>query len=76
MTPWKKANAEWLYRARLGKGPVRFPEEMIIGYTKTINNQDGTVSWDVPLTRKGLIEPEFISPLKRLGHACSPRHAS
>ena len=50
-----------------GKGPVRFPEEMIIGYTKTINNQDGTVSWDVPLTRKGLIEPEFIKPLTLLG---------
>ena len=50
-----------------GKGPVRFPDEMILGYTKTINTQDGTVSWDVPLTRQGLIEPEFMKPLARLG---------
>lgn len=56
-----------------GKGPVRFPEEMIIGYTKTINNQDGTVSWDIPLTRKGLIEPEFLGPLARLGREIPPR---
>ena len=77
----KKANAEWLYRARWGvfdhylaaqAGDGRHaslvtPEEIIIGYTKAINNQDGTVSWDVPLTRKGLIEPEFMEPLARLG---------
>ena len=126
MNPWKRADAEWLYRARWGvfatyddytpgeidrdmsvspghmpdfsgmqkyarfvngaqfhiltimgqwwgKGPIRFPEEMIIGYTKTINSQDGTVSWDVPLTRKGLIEPEFIESLRRLGREIPPR---
>jgi len=56
-----------------GKGPIRFPEEMIIGYTKTINNQDGTVSWDVPLTRKGLIEPEFLGPLAQLGREIHQR---
>jgi len=56
-----------------GKGPLRFPEELIIGYTKTINHQEGTVSWDVPLTRKGLIDPEFLKPLARLGREIPPR---
>ena len=59
-----------------GRGSTRFPEEMIVGYTKTINNQDGTVSWDVPLTRKGLIEPEFIEPLARLGRDIPQRAES
>ncbi|MHB9134492.1 MAG: alpha-L-fucosidase [Armatimonadota bacterium] len=52
-----------------GKPPLRFPEEFVIGYTRCINRQDGVVTWDVPLTPAGLIDPEFIGPLSRLGEA-------
>jgi hypothetical protein len=56
-----------------GTPPVRFPGELIVGYTKCINSQDGTVTWDVPLTSGGLIEPEFLGPLSRLGREIPPR---
>ncbi len=52
-----------------GKGPVRFPDELTIGYTKFINSRGGVVSWDVPLTTSGLIDPEFLPQLTTLGHA-------
>lgn len=52
-----------------GKGPVRFPDELTIGYTKFINRRGGVVSWDVPLTIKGHIEPEFLPQLTALGRA-------
>lgn len=52
-----------------GKGPVRFPDELTIGYTKFINGKGGVVSWDVPLTVKGLVDEEFWPQLKALGNA-------
>ncbi len=50
-----------------GKGPVRFPDELTIGYTKFINGQGGAVTWDVPLTPSGLIEESFRPQLAALG---------
>ncbi|MCF7688383.1 MAG: hypothetical protein K9M98_14415 [Cephaloticoccus sp.] len=52
-----------------GKGPVRFPDELTIGYTKFMNSKDGVISWDAPLTTAGLIDPEFLPQLTALGHA-------
>lgn len=52
-----------------GKGPVRFPDELTIGYTKFFNRRGGVVSWDVPLTVKGHIEEAFRPQLTALGHA-------
>lgn len=52
-----------------GKGPVRFPDELTIGYTKFINRRGGVVSWDVPLTLKGHIDEEFLPQLTALGRA-------
>jgi len=54
-----------------GKGPVRFPDELTIGYTKFINSQGGVVTWDVPLTVGGLIEDSFRPQLAALGAALS-----
>jgi len=45
-------------------------------WSKTINNRDGTVSWDVPLTRKGLIEPDFLRPIEQLARDIPPRAES
>lgn len=52
-----------------GKGPVRFPDELTIGYTKFLNSKGGVVSWDVPLTTAGLIEESFRPQLNALGRA-------
>ena len=52
-----------------GKGPVRFPDELTIGYTKFINSKGGVVTWDVPLTMGGLIEESFRPQLAALGAA-------
>ena len=52
-----------------GKAPLRFPDELTIGYTKFINSRGGVVSWDAPLTVGGAVDPEFWPQLKALGHA-------
>ncbi|MDB6127848.1 MAG: hypothetical protein JWM35_1744 [Verrucomicrobia bacterium] len=52
-----------------GKRPLRFPDELTIGYTKFINSRGGVVSWDAPLTTAGLIDEEFRPQLNALGRA-------
>jgi len=52
-----------------GKGPVRFPDELTIGYTKFINSRGGVVTWDAPLTTAGLIDETFRPQLMALGAA-------
>lgn len=52
-----------------GKGPVRFPDELTIGYTKFINRRGGVVTWDLPLTLEGHIAEEFRPQLAALGKA-------
>lgn len=52
-----------------GKGPVRFPDELTIGYTKFINRHGGVVSWDVPLTIRGQFDEAFRPQLTALGRA-------
>lgn len=54
-----------------GKGPVRFPDELTIGYTKFINRRGGVVTWDLPLTIKGHIAEEFRPQLAALSKAIS-----
>lgn len=49
-----------------GKGPVRFPDELTIGYTKFINSRGGVVTWDLPLTLEGHIAEEFRPQLAAL----------
>ncbi len=54
-----------------GQGPVRFPDELTIGYTKFMNRRGGVVTWDVPLTPAGLIAEEFRPQVAALGRAMS-----
>jgi hypothetical protein len=54
-----------------GKGPVRFPDELTIGYTKFMNRKGGVVTWDAPLTYTGLIDEEFRPHVTALGRAIS-----
>jgi hypothetical protein len=52
-----------------GNGPVRFPDEFPIGYTKFFNARGGVVSWDVPLTPAGLLDESFRPQIEALGRA-------
>jgi hypothetical protein len=52
-----------------GKGPVRFADELTIGYTKFFNSKGGVVSWDVPLTPTGLLDEAFRPQVEALGRA-------
>ncbi|WP_282935992.1 alpha-L-fucosidase [Paenibacillus sp. RC67] len=49
-----------------GDGSPRFPDELVIGYTKHVNRNEGVVTWDVPISHQGLIEEPFIRQLKAL----------
>jgi hypothetical protein len=52
-----------------GKGPLRFPDELTIGYTRFINSKGGVISWDVPLTPTGLLDEAFRPQVEALGRA-------
>ncbi|MFQ5762725.1 MAG: hypothetical protein ACE5PO_06795, partial [Candidatus Bathyarchaeia archaeon] len=49
-----------------GQGPVRFPDEFVIGYTKHVISKGGVVTWDVPIRKSGLIPELFLKQLRTL----------
>lgn len=49
-----------------GAGDPRFPVELVIGWTKHINNHGGTISWDVPLSDSGIIPEKHMVQLRAL----------
>ena len=49
-----------------GKGPLRFPDEFVIGYTKHVISRGGVVTWDVPIQKGGLISEPFLKQLQTL----------
>ncbi|QYM78711.1 hypothetical protein K0B96_15625 [Horticoccus luteus] len=59
-----------------GTGPVRFPDELTIGYTKFINSKGGVVSWDAPLTVRGHLDPAFQPHIAALGRAIAQDKAN
>jgi len=52
-------------------GQPRFPDELVVGYTKHVNSMDGVITWDVPITEEGLIPQPFVEQLKTLGDHCT-----
>ena len=52
-----------------GRGPVRFPDEFVIGYTRHVNARGGVVTWDVPIEETGHIPQPFLDQLALLGRA-------
>jgi len=52
-----------------GLGEPRFPEELVVGWTKHINNHGGTISWDIPLTQSGTIPESHFKQLQILTEA-------
>ena len=52
-----------------GLGEPRFPNELVVGGTKHINNHGGTISWDIPLTDSGIIPENHFKQLQVLQNA-------
>jgi len=52
-----------------GNGEPRFPDELVIGWTKHINNNSGAVTWDVPLSDDGIIQDSFYKQIKALSES-------
>jgi hypothetical protein len=52
-----------------GRGEPRFPDELVIGYTRHVNAAEGVMSWDVPVSRSGRIPDPFLAQLRALGEA-------
>ena len=48
------------------KGGPRYSDELVISWTKHINDFEGTVSWDFPVTYDGIIVDEYYEQLKAL----------
>jgi hypothetical protein len=51
-------------------GNPRYPDELIVNYTKYINSFEGAVTWDVPINLKGEIPDAYIKQLSAIGRAC------
>ena len=49
-----------------GRGKPRFNRDLLVGYTRHINDQAGVITWDVPPTETGLIPEEFFQLLLAL----------
>jgi len=49
------------------KGQPRFPDELLIGYTKHVTGKGGVVTWDVPIDQGGRIPASFVGQLAALG---------
>ena len=54
---------------RWGQAPSRFTTQQVIDWTKTVNNEKGAFTWDVPVQLNGLIREEFMQQLRELGKA-------
>jgi hypothetical protein len=54
-----------------GRGEPRFGDEMLIGYTKFVNDCGGVISWDVPVSGDGKIPEPYLQRLAALNRALS-----
>jgi len=49
-----------------GAEPPRFPTELVVGYTRYINQHGGVVTWDVPVSPTGRIPEPFLEQLRAI----------
>ncbi len=49
------------------RGPPRFVDEFVAGYTADVNSKGGVVTWDVPIHKDGSIPEPFLAQLRVLG---------
>ncbi|MFA7345525.1 MAG: hypothetical protein WC003_14590 [Terrimicrobiaceae bacterium] len=53
-------------------GEPRYPDHLVVEYTRYINGFDGAVTWDVPILPDGRIPDVFSRQLSVIGRSCSP----
>ena len=46
---------------------VRFPDAMVVGYTKHVVSKGGVITWDVPIEPSGLIPRDVTEQLQLIG---------
>ncbi|MFH1567603.1 MAG: hypothetical protein ABIL09_06330 [Gemmatimonadota bacterium] len=56
-----------------GRGQPRFPDDLVVGYTRHVKSRGGAVTWDVPIDRQGRIPAAFVAQLEAVGRALGPR---
>jgi len=47
----------------------RFCDELVTAYTKYVNRQQGTITWDLPITQAGLVPEPFVRQMVSLARA-------
>jgi hypothetical protein len=52
-----------------GRASLRFPTELIVGYTKLVNQWNAVITWEFRTTPEGRIPDEFMTPLCALRDA-------
>lgn len=52
-----------------GTGEPRFPDALLISWTKHVNDHSGTVTWDLPLSDDGIIQKSYFKQVKALSKA-------
>jgi len=60
MGPWWGGNVQ---------GEPRFSDDLVISWTKHINDHAGTVTWDLPLSHDGIMPNSFFKQVKALSNA-------
>lgn len=53
-------------------GEPRYPDELVVAYTRYINRFEGAVTWDAPVQDNGLIPEVYLRQLAKVGRAVHP----
>jgi len=56
-----------------GSGVPRFPDELVVGYTRHVNAHGGIVTWDTPIAPNGLLPQSFVDQLSTLEQSVASR---
>ena len=54
-----------------GGHELRFSDELVAAYTNYVNNKEGVVTWDVPITMNGSIPEPFLKQLSAVNDSIS-----
>ena len=58
-----------------GTGNPRFSNELVISWTRHINDHQGTVTWDLPLSDDGIISENYFNQVKALSSGINKNKA-
>ncbi len=51
---------------RWGSGEPRFSDELVVAYTNYVNEHGGVITWDLPISKNGLLPDSFLAQIKKL----------